>query len=186
MKSYYQVKPWLIAGMLAIIMSGCATTQDENMTEDGTQATDGSGTTSGTEAGANATAIADGTPMAAREMLEKTEGTLANRTIYFEFDSAKLSNDSVAILETHGNFVSRNSAVSVRLEGHADERGSREYNVALGERRAQSVKSVFLLQGATEEQVETISYGEERPVMSGHDEESWSKNRRVELVYTVN
>ncbi len=150
------------------------------MTEDGTQATDGSGTTSGT------TPIADGTSMTAREALEQTEGTLANRTIYFEFDSAKLSSDSVETLNAHGNFVAKNSDVSVRLEGHADERGSREYNVALGERRAESVKNVFLLQGTTEAQVETISYGEERPVASGHDEESWSKNRRVELVYTVN
>jgi peptidoglycan-associated lipoprotein len=74
----------------------------------------------------------------------------------------------------------------VRLEGHADERGSREYNIALGDRRAQSVRRVLLFQGASTDQIETVSYGEEQPAMSGHTEEAWAKNRRVELIYTVN
>jgi peptidoglycan-associated lipoprotein len=124
--------------------------------------------------------------MDAIEMLEQTEGALANRIIYFEFDSAKLSSESIQILETHGNFIAGNGEVSVRLEGHADERGSREYNIALGDRRAQSVRRVLLFQGASVDQLETVSYGEEQPVMSGHTEEAWSKNRRVELIYTVN
>ena len=124
--------------------------------------------------------------MDAIAMLEQTEGALANRTIYFEFDSAKLSSESIQILETHGSFIAANGEVNVRLEGHADERGSREYNIALGDRRAQSVRRVLLFQGSSVDQVETISYGEEQPVMTGHDEESWSKNRRVELIYTVN
>jgi peptidoglycan-associated lipoprotein len=74
----------------------------------------------------------------------------------------------------------------VRLEGHTDERGSREYNIALGDRRAQSVRRVLLFQGASSDQVETVSYGEEEPAVSGHDEAAWSKNRRVELIYKVN
>jgi len=73
----------------------------------------------------------------------------------------------------------------VRLEGHADERGSREYNIGLGDRRAQSVRQILLFQGASSDQIETISYGEERPAVLGHDESAWSKNRRVEMVYDV-
>ena len=122
----------------------------------------------------------------AMEQLNRTDGDLADRTIYFEYDSAKLSSESIVILETHGNFIAGNGEVKVRLEGHGDERGSREYNIALGDRRAQSVRRVLLFQGASSDQVETVSYGEEKPMESGHDDAAWSKNRRVELIYTVN
>ena len=97
-----------------------------------------------------------------------------------------MTSESIEILETHGNFIAENGEVTVRLEGHADERGSREYNIALGDRRAQSVRRVLLFQGASVDQVETVSYGEEQPAMSDHTEEAWSLNRRVELIYTVN
>ena len=201
MKSIYNIKSWLLVALVAVFMSACATTQDEMPADgDGAPAVDqsqsGSSTStdsSGADAtglegtdGGDGTAIVDGAPMTAVEMLAQTEGTLSDRTIYFEFDSAKLTSESIDILETHGNFVAGNGEVAVRLEGHTDERGSREYNIALGDRRAQSVRRVLLFQGASSDQVETISYGEEKPVASGHDEESWSKNRRVELIYTVN
>jgi len=119
-------------------------------------------------------------------MLEQTDTPLATRIIYFDFDSAKISDDSLSVLEAHGNFIASNGNVSVRLEGHTDERGSREYNIALGDRRAQSVRRVLLFQGASSDQLETISYGEEQPAMMGHEESAWGKNRRVELVYNVN
>ena len=201
MKANTQIKPWLLAGFLALFISGCATTQEEVL-EDGPPADDqtqmdggviqddGSGGADATgldgSDDGSATAIADDGPMNTVEMLEQTEGALANRIIYFEFDSAKLTSESIEILEIHGNFIAGNGEVTVRLEGHADERGSREYNIALGDRRAQSVRRVLLFQGASTDQLETVSYGEEQPVMSGHDEESWAKNRRVELIYTVN
>jgi len=199
MKLYNRMKPWMIAGLVAIFVSACATTQEEMIEEDGAPlegqsqtgiADDGSGGADATgitdDAAGDGMAISDGAPMNAVEMLEQTEGALANRTIYFEFDSAKLSSESIQILETHGSFIAGNGEVSVRLEGHADERGSREYNIALGDRRAQSVRRVLLFQGASTDQIETVSYGEEKPVMSDHTEEAWSKNRRVELIYTVN
>jgi len=89
------------------------------------------------------------------------------------------------MLEAHARFLASNPNAQVRLEGHTDERGSREYNIGLGERRAQSVRRVLMLQGATAAQVSTVSYGEERPApgATGSDEESWRLNRRVELVY---
>ena len=201
MKSIHNIKLWLLVGLVAVFMSACATTQEEMPADgDGAPAVDQSqsgGSTGTVDSGANAsglegadggdgTAIVDGPAMTATEMLEETGGTLSDRTIYFEFDSAKLTSESIEVLETHGNFVAGNGEVSVRLEGHADERGSREYNIALGDRRAQSVRRVLLFQGASSDQVETVSYGEEKPAEMGHDEETWSKNRRVELMYTVN
>jgi len=84
---------------------------------------------------------------------------------------------------SHAKFLAGHSGTRVRLEGHTDERGSREYNIGLGERRAQAVRRALLLQGASDAQISTVSYGEERPAVSGHDETSWAKNRRVEIVY---
>ena len=83
----------------------------------------------------------------------------------------------------HAAFLAKNPSQKVRLEGHADERGSREYNIGLGERRAQAVRRALMLQGVTENQITTVSYGEERPAVQGSDEAAYAKNRRVELVY---
>ena len=124
--------------------------------------------------------------LSVEELLAEPDSVLASRVIYFAFDSAKIADESLAVLEAHGNFIATNGNVNVRLEGHTDERGTREYNIALGDRRAQSVRRVLLFQGASAAQVETVSYGEEQPAMTGHDEDAWTKNRRVEIVYQVN
>jgi peptidoglycan-associated lipoprotein len=197
------IKSWLLVTLIVAFVSACTTTQEEmSAGGDGAPVIDesqsgSSGTVDGGSDGAEATGLdgadgGDGTPIAdygamdAMEQLNRTDGELANRTVYFEYDSAKLTSESIAILETHGNFIAGNGEVKVRLEGHGDERGSREYNIALGDRRAQSVRRVLLFQGASSDQVETVSYGEEKPTESGHDDAAWSKNRRVELIYTVN
>jgi peptidoglycan-associated lipoprotein len=181
-------KLYLLVGVV-IFVTACATTQENLIQDDGTQ-TDGSGVGDGTmiisedDVGASASAISD-EQMTAQEMLEQSDSVLANRTIYFEFDSAKLSDETLSILEAHGDFIAGNGNVDVRLEGHTDERGSREYNIALGDRRAQSVRRVLLVQGASTDQIDTVSYGEEQAAMSGHTEEAWNENRRVELIYKV-
>jgi len=110
-------------------------------------------------------------------------GALENRVIYFDFDESEVGADSIVLLEAHGAYLAENPNVTVRLEGHGDERGSREYNIGLGEQRAQSVRQILLLQGVSSTQIVTVSYGEERPAVLGSDEEAWSLNRRVELVY---
>ena len=107
----------------------------------------------------------------------------AQRVIYFDFDSSDIRNEYVDVIAAHGKFLASNATVRVRLEGHTDERGSREYNIGLGERRAQAVKRALMLQGVQESQITTVSYGEERPAALGNDEAAWSKNRRVEIVY---
>ncbi len=191
---FKMIKPWIYASALVTILGACASSNEqifddavvttELSTGLGSQALDGADA-SGVE-GADASAIADEGPLSATEMLEQSEGDLSNRTVYFEFDSAKLTDESLSMLEQHGAFVAANRQVTIRLEGHTDERGSREYNVALGDRRAQSVRRVLLFQGASVDQIDTVSYGEEQPALSGHNEDAWARNRRVELLYSVN
>jgi peptidoglycan-associated lipoprotein len=103
--------------------------------------------------------------------------------VYFDYDQAEIEPQFNQMLAAHAQFLAQNANAQVRLEGHADERGSREYNIGLGERRAQAVRRVLMLQGANAAQISTVSYGEERPAQTGSDEESWRLNRRVELVY---
>ena len=115
--------------------------------------------------------------------LQDPDSQLAKRIIYFDYDSDQVKSDSLQTVNAHGEYLANNPMQQVRLEGHADERGSREYNLALGERRAQSVSRLLQLQGVLDDQIEIISYGEELPAAPGHDEQSWQLNRRVELVY---
>ncbi len=107
----------------------------------------------------------------------------SQRVIYFDFDSSDIRNEYVDVIAAHGRFLAGNATVRVRLEGHTDERGSREYNIGLSERRAQTVRRALALQGVQDSQVTTVSYGEERPAAAGSDENAYSKNRRVEIVY---
>lgn len=108
---------------------------------------------------------------------------LAVRIIYFDFDNADIRAEYRDIIAAHARRLATSSALRVRLEGHADERGSREYNIGLGERRAQAVRRALMLLGVGEGQIATVSYGEERPAVEGSDEAAWAKNRRVEIVY---
>jgi peptidoglycan-associated lipoprotein len=105
------------------------------------------------------------------------------RIIYFDFDSSQLRPDAEALLQAHAAYLGGNPGMIVRLEGHADERGSREYNLALGERRANAAKRMLVILGVAESQMTTLSYGEEMPLSFGHNEGSWQQNRRVEIVY---
>jgi len=105
------------------------------------------------------------------------------RVIYFEYDSADITAESQAILEAHASNLIINPGIRLTLEGHADERGTREYNLALGERRAKSVSRVLQVLGVGEGTIQTVSYGEERPAALGHDDSAWGMNRRVELLY---
>jgi peptidoglycan-associated lipoprotein len=101
-------------------------------------------------------------------------------TFYFEYDSSDLKPEAMRALDVHAKDLKGNGA-RVVLEGHADERGTREYNMALGERRAKAVQRYLVLQGVSQGQLELVSYGEERPSVTGSDEQSWAQNRRVEL-----
>jgi len=108
---------------------------------------------------------------------------LSKRIVYFDFDSSAIRADSQSVVAAHAKYLAANPQQKVRLEGHADERGSREYNIGLGERRGQAVRRALLLQGVAELQLSTVSYGEERPAAAGSDEQAYALNRRVEIVY---
>ncbi len=124
---------------------------------------------------------------------ETTEGGLSGttgggsipseRVIHFDYDMSDIRPEARAILEQNAAYLSGNPNMQVRLEGHADERGSREYNLALGERRAESAKGALMSLGVSGNQITTLSYGEEQPVALGHNEHDWQLNRRVEIIY---
>jgi peptidoglycan-associated lipoprotein len=151
--------------------------------------------TSGSEVGSTAGTLGSGSSGASTAPMgesggstmtpeEAPEGSLLSQlVVYFDFDRSEIRAEFDGMLAAHARYLANNPNARVRLEGHTDERGSREYNIGLGERRAQAVRQVLLLQGATADQISTVSYGEERPAVLGSDEEAWSQNRRVELVY---
>ncbi len=108
---------------------------------------------------------------------------LSKRIVFFDFDRADIRADSQSVVAAHSAYLAKNPNQKVRLEGHADERGSREYNIGLGERRGQAVRRALALQGVAETQLTTVSYGEERPAVAGSDEQAYASNRRVEIIY---
>jgi peptidoglycan-associated lipoprotein len=112
-----------------------------------------------------------------------TTGPLSKKVIYFDFDSSEIKPEYAELIAVHAKNLSTHATLKLKLEGNTDERGTREYNIGLGERRAQAVRRALLLQGVTEVQVTTVSFGAERPAVEGDDDAAWSKNRRVELVY---
>jgi peptidoglycan-associated lipoprotein len=112
-------------------------------------------------------------------------GELANRVIYFDLDSSEVKPEFRPLISAHARYLAGHASAKVTLEGHADERGSREYNLALGERRANSVRALLTAEGAQGSQLTTVSYGEEQPAAAEHDENAWQLNRRVGIVYTA-
>ncbi len=158
----------------ALGLGGCAAKKPKSAPSAPSESNEGA---QGAGAASAASAAAD------EEAAGPQSGLLATRLVYFDFDSAEIKGAGTDVVAAHAKYLASHPAIRVRLEGHTDERGSREYNIGLGERRAQSVRRALLLQGATDAQISTVSYGEERPVALGHDETAWAKNRRVEIVY---
>lgn len=121
------------------------------------------------------------TPEQRREL--ETQKLLSTRTLYFEYDESDIKPEYLDIIAAHARNLVRNPEQQILLEGHCDERGSREYNIGLGERRAHAVRRAMLVQGVAASQIRTISFGEERPAVTGHSESAWARNRRVEIIY---
>ncbi|GJI88078.1 peptidoglycan-associated lipoprotein Pal [Duganella hordei] len=105
------------------------------------------------------------------------------RTVYFDFDSYTVKPVYNTALAAHGKFLGSAPSIKIRVEGNTDERGGAEYNLALGQKRAEALKKALVVQGAKEAQIEAISYGKEKPLAAGHDEAAWSQNRRAGIVY---
>jgi peptidoglycan-associated lipoprotein len=169
-----------VAQLMLIAMSGLALAACKSKPPTLPDASNQTEQSSGQSGATTDTSVGQGT--GANEQLlaaAKQAGTI----IYFDYDRAEIKPEFVAIVTAHAKYLNGNAGNKVRLEGHSDERGSREYNIGLGERRAQAVRRALMLQGVTEAQITTVSYGEERPAVQGSDEAAYAKNRRVELVY---
>ena len=182
------MKPVVYAALLSVLLAACAQqpTKEAAIEERGqagaqaaATAKEGMETRGMAAAGAEAKAL-EGT---LRMPPKNAAGPLGQRTVYFDFDSAAIRDDSRGIVEAHAGFLKANGNAKVLLQGHADERGSREYNLALGQRRADSVKQAMSLLGVPEARMEAVSLGEEKPAVEGHDEAAWQKNRRAEIIY---
>ncbi len=185
------MKKLLFISVLALLVSACG----DRIKPDDAGANDNINTGEDTGSGATAGGIDDGADPGGvaleggklvsydENAINDPNNVLSEKIIYFSYDSNAVSDDFIELVKHHGKYLSFNASASVRLEGHADERGTREYNIALAEQRAMSVRQMMLFEGAAKDQITIISYGEEKPVSFSHDEESMSLNRRVEIVY---
>jgi len=179
----------VLAMLPALTLLGCGTSGEvEEGTESGvsssTVSSESSATTSGVGSGGASNGEAMGDKAAfSGDPLDDPSSLLAKRVIYFDFDQSDIKGDFRAVIQAHAEYLANNSGVSITLEGHGDERGTREYNIALGERRANAVKRMLTLQGASASQIRVVSYGEERPAALGSTEEAWALNRRAEFIY---
>jgi peptidoglycan-associated lipoprotein len=119
----------------------------------------------------------------ARNELTDPNSPLSKRSIYFDYDSNAVKDEYRGLVQAHSRYLADKRDSRIRIEGNCDERGSREYNLALGQRRAESVKKVMTVLGVADARIETVSYGEEKPVAPGHDESAWAQNRRADIKY---
>lgn len=122
-------------------------------------------------------------PVVEVDPLNDPSSLLAKRSMYYPFDVSAVQDADKPAVQAHAKYLSEHSDRTVRLEGNCDERGSNEYNLGLGQRRANGVKQMLLLGGAKSSQIETVSYGEEKPMATGHNEAAWSQNRRTDIKY---
>jgi peptidoglycan-associated lipoprotein len=166
----------LLTAVLVLALAGCGSTPlpDPEPTTDSGMSSDSS---------ASSTGFGDNNLGGGEDFGDDRANSELGMVIYFDFDQAELRPVYSDLLAKHANRLANNARVNVRLEGHADERGSREYNIGLGERRSQTVRRMLLIQGASASQISTVSFGEERPAAFGSDEESYALNRRVEIKY---
>jgi peptidoglycan-associated lipoprotein len=170
-----------VAVIGASLLAGCSSPKPRNAAGAGTGSSvpaDQSQAKGADLSSADSAALANGAGVAG-----PSSPQLQNRSIYFDFDSTDIKSEFEALIAAHARYLASSPTTRVRLEGNTDERGSREYNIGLGERRAQAVRRALMLQGVADSQITTVSYGEERPAVTGHTEEAWARNRRVDIVY---
>jgi peptidoglycan-associated lipoprotein len=167
----------ILALVIAVSISSCKTTEPAPDTTDTTATKPATDVTT--------SAAPDPRDYTDARNFDNSESLLSKRVIYFDFDKSEVKSEYRAIVAAHATYVSAHNSARVTLEGHADERGTREYNLGLGERRGNSVSGLLSAGGAMGGQLDTVSYGEERPVCRVSDENCWWQNRRVEIVYTA-
>jgi peptidoglycan-associated lipoprotein len=166
-----------IASSLVLMLAACAS-----------QKTTESAPTGGQQAAPAPASQPQTTPVAPGAMtmnpLHDPNSILAKRSVYYDFDKSEIKPEFRPMIEAHAGYLREHPQATVRVEGNCDERGSREYNLALGQRRADGVRKALGLLGVADSRVETTSWGEEKPRASGHDESAWAQNRRSDVIYT--
>jgi len=177
------MKKFFVAAAMAALLAGCSTqpaapVEDQSAAAAAAAAKDGAATSGTTTSGVSGSATGTGV-----NPLKDPNNILSKRSIYFEFDSFVVEDKYKAQIDAHAKYLSANRSAKVTLQGHTDERGSREYNIALGQKRADAVKRAMTLMGVQDVVIETVSYGKEKPKREGHDEAAWAENRRVDIVY---
>jgi peptidoglycan-associated lipoprotein len=184
-------KTVLALAISALVLSGCSEDEQDASLTDGTQNA-ASGINDASTSGLNNGSGLSGSEMSGSGMYPNAHmgpefsdpnNPLSKSTIYFMLDSSQVQDDFVPVIAAHAQYLVNHPGQRVVMEGHGDERGSREYNIALGEQRAKSVVSMMKVQGVSDGQVQVVSYGEEKPAAEGHDEAAWELNRRAEIVY---
>ena len=171
----------LLALVIALSISACKTTEPDT----DTTSTDTTDTTPVVVEEATTSGAPDPRDYTDSRNFDNSESLLSKRVIYFDFDKSVVKSEYRAIVAAHASYVASHGSARVTLEGHADERGTREYNLGLGERRGNAISGLLSAAGAMGSQLDTVSYGEERPVCRVSDENCWWQNRRVEIVYTA-
>jgi peptidoglycan-associated lipoprotein len=172
--------------LCAIFLTACSSTdeKEEGLAEGGLSGSNDASTSGlNNGSGISGSDMAGGGAGGLGPEFSDPNNPLSKQTIYFMLDSSQVQEDFVAVIAAHAQYLAAHPGQRMVLEGHGDERGSREYNIALGEQRAKSVANMMKAQGVSEGQLEVVSYGEEKPAAFEHDEASWELNRRVELVY---
>jgi peptidoglycan-associated lipoprotein len=165
----------------ALLLAGCPKKPTVSESPNAKSQVPASATTSGADgASTRITPLGDGSSTSAGA---GGDAARAKNVIYFDFDKSEIKPEFADIVAAAARNLSSHPALKVKLEGNTDERGTREYNIGLGERRAQAVRRALLLQGAAEAQITTVSFGAERPAVEGDDEAAWAQNRRVEFNY---
>jgi peptidoglycan-associated lipoprotein len=180
------VRRLTLAVACAAALAGCASKRATTPTEPPPSTTVDAGATTGaapTDPTSGSGLESAGTAADGGGIAGPQGGLLSQRVVYFEFDRAEIRSEDAPLVAAHAAWLAANPGARIRLEGHTDERGTREYNIGLGERRSQTVRRALTLQGVAENQVATVSFGEERPAAAGEDEAAWSQNRRVEILY---
>ena len=167
---------------VALIAAGCASKEkqpDASVTDRSAGSTQPS---TGTSQGSSSTTPRTTQPVTGNPLTDPNN-VLSKRSVYFEYDSNAVKDEYRNMIQAHARYLGDNRSRNIRIEGNCDERGSREYNLALGQRRAEAVKRVMTVMGVGDNRIETVSYGEEKPVAQGHDEQAWAQNRRADIKY---
>jgi peptidoglycan-associated lipoprotein len=175
------MKKVLVGLSLAVFLAACGTKE----TPKETPVVDARPSTSTTTTPPPTTQSTNQQPVAGQRIdpLKDPNNPLSKRVVYFDYDKDAVRAEYQQLIQAHAAYLAQNRNRKIRLEGHADERGSREYNMALGQRRADAVRKATSVLGVGNERMETISFGEDKPKSNGHDEAAWAQNRRVEIVY---